>query len=388
MSFFSGFAGVPYWRLSSFYFFYFALVGALSPFFSLYLADIGLAAYAIGLVNAVLMGTKIIAPNIWGWLCDRTGQRLRIITLGSLLSTVFFVGLFFSQSLIPLLVIVFFYSFFWNAILSQFDTHTIQCLQSSSDRYGHIRLWGSVGFIVAVAILGVLFDTVSIRYLIPIAWVLLLCIFFSCISLRDTSVKKASSTSTTSWRVIFRRPVVIAFFVSTFLLQLSFGAYYTFFSLYLESYDYSRTAIGLLWALGVVAEVILFLFIHRMMPKMGVTYLLFVSLLLTAIRWCVIAFFADTLWIVIVSQAIHAFSFGAAHAASIELIRQFFKGHHAGQGNALYSSLTYGIGGAIGALGSGLLWDVDPQLLFVVSGIAVFIAAAVTAIFLCGKKCD
>jgi PPP family 3-phenylpropionic acid transporter len=387
MSFFSGFVGIPYWRLSSFYFFYFALVGALSPFFSLYLADIGLAAYAIGLVNAVLMGTKIIAPNIWGWLCDRTGQRLRIITIGSALSTVFFTGLFFSQSLISLLIIVFCYSFFWNAILAQFDTHTIQCLQSKSDRYGHIRLWGSVGFIVAVAILGVFFDAFSIRYLIPISWVLLLCIFISCVSLRGAPTKKVSP-SPVSWRVLFRRPAVIAFFVSAFLLQLSFGAYYTFFSLYLESYHYSRTTIGLLWALGVVAEVILFLYIHRIMPKMGVAYLLCVSLLLTGIRWWVIAFFADTLWVIIVSQAIHAFSFGAAHAASIELIRQFFKGSHAGQGNALYSSLTYGIGGAIGALGSGLLWEIDPQLLFIVSGVAVFLATAVAGIFLCGKKLD
>ena len=387
MSFFTGFVGIPYWRLSSFYFFYFALVGALSPFFSLYLADIGLAAYAIGLVNAVLMGTKILAPNVWGWLCDRTGQRLRIITLGSFLSAIFFAGLFFSQSLVPILIIVFCYSFFWNAILAQFDTHTIQCLHAQSHRYGHIRVWGSVGFIVAVVLLGVLFDSYSIRYLIPISWVLLLFIGASCMSLRDAPSTIAQSAPI-SWVALFRRPPVIAFFVSAFLLQLSFGAYYTFFSLYLESYHYSRTAIGLLWALGVLAEVILFLLIHRIMPKMGVAYLLFISLLLTAIRWWLIAFFADILWVVIVSQAIHALSFGAAHATSIELIRQFFTGSRAGQGNALYSSLTYGIGGAIGALGSGMLWGINPQLLFVVSGIAVFIAAVVTGIFLCGKPLD
>ena len=76
-------AGIPYWRLSGFYLFYFALVGALNPYLGLYLSDIGLAAYAIGLVNAVLMGTKIVVPNLWGWLCDHTGKRLLIITLGS-----------------------------------------------------------------------------------------------------------------------------------------------------------------------------------------------------------------------------------------------------------------------------------------------------------------
>lgn len=385
MPFFTGFTDVPYWRLSGFYFFYFALVGALSPFFSLYLSDIGLAAYAIGLVNAVLMGTKIIAPNVWGWLCDYTGQRLRVIRIGSFLSMVFFSGLFFYQSLLSILIIVFFYSFFWNAILSQFDTVTIQYLQQQSERYGHVRLWGSMGFIVSVTALGIAFDYFSIRYLIIISWILLLFIWLNCLSLHDRSLPSRPA-SHESWLNLLKRPPVIAFFVATFLLQLSFGAYYTFFSLYLESYDYSRTSIGLLWALGVVAEVILFLYIHRLMPKIGVGYLLFLSLLLTAIRWVVVAFFADNLWIIILAQAIHAFSFGAAHAASIELIRQFFVGKHAGQGNALYSSLTYGVGGAIGALSSGFLWEVNPQLLFIMSGVAVFLAAAIAWCFLCERK--
>lgn len=383
MLFFTGFGNVPYWRLSGFYFFYFALVGALSPFLGLYLADIGMAAYAIGLVNAVLMGTKIVAPNLWGWLCDRTGKRLRIITLGSFLATVFFAGLFFTHALIPILLITFFYSFFWNAVLSQFDTVTIQYLHGQSHRYSHIRLWGSVGFIVAVALLGVLFDDFSIRYLIPIAWVLLLLIAINCALLKDAP-SPPRQASGTHWMGLFKRPTVVAFFIAVFLLQFSFGAYYTFFSLYLESYHYSRTAIGLLWALGVLAEVILFLWVHRIMPKMGVAYLLCASLLLTAIRWFLIAFFTDLLWVVILAQCIHAFSFGAAHAASIELIRVFFQGKHAGQGNALYSSLTYGIGGALGALGSGLLWDINPQLLFMVSGVAVLFAAIVVWRYLCG----
>lgn len=384
MPFFTGFTDVPYWRLSGFYFFYFALVGALSPFFSLYLSDIGLAAYAIGLVNAVLMGTKIIAPNVWGWLCDYTGQRLRIIRIGIFLSMIFFIGLFFYDSILPLVIIVFFYSFFWNAILSQFDTVTIQYLQQQSERYGHVRLWGSVGFIFSVTALGITFDYFSIRYLIIISWVLLLLIWLNCLSLHDRTLPP-QPVSHDSWLSLLQRPSVIAFFVATFLLQLSFGAYYTFFSLYLEIYHYSRTAIGLLWALGVVAEVILFLYIHRLMPKIGVGYLLFLSLLFTAIRWLIVAFFADTLWIIILAQAIHAFSFGAAHAASIELIRQFFVGNHVGQGNALYSSLTYGLGGAIGALGSGFLWEMNPQLLFIMSGVAVFFAAAIAWYFLCIK---
>lgn len=376
-------ARIPYWRLSGFYFFYFALVGALSPFLGLYLSDIGFTAYAIGLVNAVLMGTKIVAPNLWGWLCDYTGKRLLIILLGSGLASVFFAGLFFWQDLLPILVITFLYSFFWNAVLSQFDTVTIQYLGKDSHRYSQIRVWGSIGFIFSVTLLGFLFDLFSIRYLIPIAWVLLILITINCLFLSEPPVSQKIRSSV-SCKTIVKQPAVIAFFAAVFLLQLSFGAYYTFFSLYLESYGYSRTMIGLLWALGVLAEVLLFLFIHRLMPAVGVSVLLFWSLLLTSLRWFLTAFFADHLWVIIIAQAIHAFSFGAAHAASIELIRQFFTGKNAGQGNALYSSVTFGVGGAIGAVGSGLLWSVNPQLLFVIAAAILLIAAVIARMGLYG----
>ncbi|MGS2717078.1 MFS transporter [Eionea flava] len=376
---------LPYWRLSGFYFFYFALVGALSPFLSLYLADIGLTAYAIGLVNAVLMGTKIGAPNIWGWLCDRTGRRLLIISVGAGLATLFFTGLFFWKNLIPILIVTFLYSFFWNAVLSQFDTVTIQYLGKKSHHYSRIRVWGSIGFIVAVVALGFLFDHLSIRYLIPIAWVLLLLISLNCLLLKEAPVRVAAS-SNVSCRFILRQPAVIAFFAAAFLLQLSFGAYYTFFSLYLDSYGYTRTSIGLLWALGVAAEVALFLVIHRLMPAMGVSYLLFWSLLLTSFRWFITGMFADHLWVMIIAQGIHALSFGAAHAASIELIRQFFAGKNAGQGNALYSSMTFGVGGAIGAVASGYLWEISPQWLFIGAGGVLLVAAIVAWLGLCGDS--
>ncbi len=373
---------IPYWRLSAFYFFYFALVGALNPYFGLYLSDIGFTAYAIGLVNAVLMGTKIVAPNVWGWLCDYTGKRLQIITAGSFLALVFFSGLFFWQTLAPILLVTFLYSFFWNAVISQFDTVTIQYLKTNSDRYSHVRLWGSIGFIISVVILGGLFDFFSIQYLIPIAWVLLLLIWLSCCSVKDPG-KPAAVADVRHWWQLLRRRSVIAFLIAAFLLQLSFGAYYTFFSLYLELYHYSRTTIGLLWAVGVLAEVVLFLKMHRVMSQLGVEKLFFWSLLLTGIRWLMLAFFPECPALILVSQLIHALSFGAAHAACIELIRQYFKGCHAGQGNALYSSMTFGVGGALGAIGSSLLWEISPPWLFICGAIVVFIAAVVVRIYLC-----
>jgi PPP family 3-phenylpropionic acid transporter len=380
-------AGIPYWRLSSFYFFYFALVGALSPFFSLYLHDIGLTAQAIGSVNAVILGTKIIAPNLWGWLCDRTGKRLRIISIGSFFALMCFGGLFYWKTLLPILFVTFIYSFFWNAVLSQFETVTIQYLKKDSHRYSQVRLWGSVGFIATVIILGWLFDSVSIEYLIPIAWVLLLLVWLSTLTLNEPPID-VRERAEIHWLIILKKPAIICFFIATFLLQFSFGAYYTFFSLHLESFNYSRTSIGLLWALGVFCEVILFAFIHRFMTKKNVLKIFFWSLLLTGFRWLVIAFFTDSVALMILVQTIHALSFGACHAACIELIRQFFRDSNIGQGQALYSALTFGFGGAIGAMSGGFLWDISSQLLFSVSAVAVFIAAAIVWFGLCRADID
>ena len=375
-------AGIPYWRLSSFYFFYFALVGALSPYFSLYLNDIGLTAQAIGTVNAVIMGTKIIAPNVWGWLCDHTGKRLKIISIGSFFAVMFFSGLFYWQTLLPILIVTFLYSFFWNAVLSQFDTVTLVYLKKDSHRYSQVRVWGSIGFIAVVILLGWLFDFVSIHYLIPIAWLLLLCVWLSTLTLTEPEPDKTSDNNG-DWVTLLKKPAIICFFIAAFLLQFSFGAYYSFFSLHLESFGYSRMSIGLLWALGVFCEVILFIVIHRFMVEKNVALLFFWSLMFTGFRWLMIAFFADNIGLMVIGQSIHALSFGACHAACIELIRRFFSQFNMGQGQALYSALSFGVGGALGAMTGGLLWGISPQLLFCVSAFAVFISAAIVWYSLC-----
>lgn len=377
--------GLPYWRLSGFYFFYFAVVGALNPYLGLYLSDVGLNAHAIGMVNGVLMGTKIIAPNFWGWLCDKTGQRLRIITVGSFMACVFFAGLFWWQTLWPILVLTLFYSFFWNAVLAQFDALTIERLGKSSHRYSQIRVWGSVGFIAAVVSLGWLFDRYPIAYLIPITWLFLLLIALTCLSIPKSKIEPPRSQSG-AWWLLLKKPAVLAFFISAFLLQFSFGAYYSFFSLHLEQIGYSRTTIGMLWALGVLAEVILFLGIHRFIQRWIVSRLLFWSLFFTAIRWLLIAFYSDNVSILILAQIIHALSFGGAHAASVELVRRFFKGRHAGQGQALYSAVTFGLGGASGAIISGYLWFQGAAVLFSLSAALVFLGAIIIRLGLWERK--
>ncbi len=143
-------AGVPYWRLSGFYFFYFALLGTWLPYWALYLKSLAFSSSEIGVLTALVMGTKIIAPNVWGWLADRYGRRIRIIRWGAFLSLLAFSGVYLRQDFWWLALVVVSYSFFWNAVLAQFDVVTLSHLAGRYARYSQIRVWGSVGFIVAV----------------------------------------------------------------------------------------------------------------------------------------------------------------------------------------------------------------------------------------------
>lgn len=371
---------LPYWRLSSFYFFYFAVVGAMIPYWGVYLKSLGYSSQDVGIISAIILGTRIIAPNFWGWLADKTQQRLRIIRQGSALACVFFAGVLINQHYSWLVLVISLYTFFWHAVLPQFEVITLSYLGNQYQRYGQIRLWGSLGFMAAVVGLGLLFDFLPIRFL-PIAILsFLMLIWLSSLSLKAVPVQKTHESSQGFLSLVFQ-PAIICFLLASFLLQLSHGPYYTFYSLYLqEHYNYSSTATGLLWALGVLAEVAIFLVMPKIMHRFDVRSLLLATFLITAFRWYLIGYCANWLWVLLFAQLLHAVSFGIAHSASIEIVRTQFKGAHQGQGQALYSSLSFGAGGAVGALIGGLLWDHSASLTFLVASLSS-VGAFVIAFF-------
>jgi len=370
-------AGIPYWRLSAFYFFYFAVLGALVPYWPVFLKEQGFSPQVIGILSAILLGTKIIAPNIWGWLADHTGKRMQIIRFGSLVAFLSFSGIYFDSGLLWIGIVILIFSFFWNAVLAQFEVVTLDYLHKKPEVYSRVRLWGSVGFIVAVAGLGFVFEYLTVNYLPAFMLLGLGLIWVSSLTVSAAPRHYEEDRSVSIWGVL-QKPEVICFFVVCFLMQISHGPYYTFFSLYMEQYGYSKISIGELWALGVLAEVILFWYMHRLMPQWGVRFWLLLSLFLTTIRWVLLAYFPDNLWIMLFSQCLHAFSFGSFHATAIELVRRFFSAHHAGRGQALYSSMSYGAGSALGALLSGYLWVWNQEYTFLLaalsSGAAMVIA--------------
>ncbi|MBE9562808.1 MAG: MFS transporter, partial [Proteobacteria bacterium] len=222
---------------------------------------------------------------------------------------------------------------------------------------GIIRLWGSVGFIITVMLFGWLFQYISIT-LLPIFLIgLFACIWLTSLLIPERAVTN-SSISTESFYQILKRPTVIALFVSCFLMQLSHGPYYTFYSIYLNEHGYSSSMIGSLWALGVAAEIGIFLIMHQLFAKFNISNLFTLSFAITAIRWLLIGYYIESVTLVIFAQLLNAASFGLYHAVAMQLIRQHFPDNHQGKAQAFYGSFSFGAGGAIGSLISGYTWEI------------------------------
>jgi len=347
---------MPYWRLSGFYLFYFALLGALVPYWGLFLRERGFDAVAIGELMAILMATKIVAPNVWGWLGDHLGHRMRIVRIASLVSMLVFAGMFWVHSFWAIALVMTLYSFFWNASLPQFEVVTFSYLKERAARYARIRVWGSIGFIITVVVLGWLVEWRGPEAVLPAVLSIFVAIWVSSLLVRDPD-PEPHLHDPRSLASILKRPAIIGFFLAVFLMQVSHGPYYAFYSIYMKDHGYSATLIGQLWALGVLAEVGLFMVMHRLLGKFGARRVLVASLLLAALRWLLIGEFADSLAVLLVAQLLHAATFGTFHAASIHLVNQYFRGRHKGRGQALYSSVSFGAGGALGSLASGYAWQ-------------------------------
>ena len=318
---------MPYWRLSGFYFFYFASLGVLIPYWGLYLKSLGFTAAAIGTMMAIIMATKIISPNIWGWVADHTGKRMAVVRLGGLLSVIAFAGVFISQEYWWLVIVMMLFSFFWNATLPQLEATTFSHLGEHTHRYSSVRLWGSIGFIVAVWIIGQQLDGSKISYLPMILMGLFIGIWGSSLVVPE-EVAGHLHIIHEPLRDVLKRPKVMGLLVICFLMQMGHGPYYTFYSIYMQDYGYSLSFIGFLWAFSVFAEVLIFMSMHKLVPRFGLRRLLIASLLLATCRWFIVALFPMSMSLMVSAQILHAATFGVYHAVAIQLIHHYFVGKH------------------------------------------------------------
>ncbi len=345
-----------YLNLSAFYFFYFAYLGAFAPFFALYLTSVGMSAVEIGVLMALPQLTRIVAPHLWGWLADHGGKRLRIVRVAGAAGTLAFLGVFAGDSFAWLFVVLLAMTFFWSAALPLVEATTLSHLGDETTRYGRIRVWGSVGFIAAVVAVGYLLDAVSPRAVLWVILGLMAGMLLLSWLVHEAPVSPHADDDLPVWQVV-RQPAVLAIILASALMAAAHGPYYTFYTIHLVDHGYSKALAGWLWALGVICEIGVFVWMSHLYRAYTLRQILMVSTLLAALRFGIIGWGADSMVLLLAAQTLHAASFGSFHAAAIGVVHQLFRGRHQARGQALYGSLAYGCGGAIGGLVSGYAWD-------------------------------
>jgi PPP family 3-phenylpropionic acid transporter len=355
---------LPYWRLSFYYFFYFAFIGVFSPYFTLYLQSLAISAADIALLMSQMQLMRLVAPAFWGWLADKRGHQVDIIRLSGLCGCIGFIGFFLTDQFIQLFIPMTLMAFFWSAALPLVESLTFSHLAEESHRYSRIRVWGSVGFIVAVLLGGALLDHLPIGDVPAMVFVVLLGILVMAFRLPEgRQVVTASPESTNpaaplaSLRSVVANQQVWMLLVACFLMSSAHGVYYVFYSIHLDNLGYSKGMIGLLWSLGVLVEIGLFMVMAPLMQRYSLRALLLATYAVAVVRFLMIGWCAESLLLLVIAQAMHGLTFGVHHAAAIAAVNEWFPRHVHARGQALYSSISFGGGGLFGGIVSGLVWD-------------------------------
>jgi PPP family 3-phenylpropionic acid transporter len=336
------------------YFFYFGVLGIYLPYFNLYCYHLDFSGFQIGIMSAVRTVTTVLFPIFWGAVADRFQIRKPIYILCNFISCLIWSFFLFTTDFKLMLLICIFYGIFYSPVISFLEAFTMDILGKEKKQYGRIRVWGSINFITFVVLIGRLIDLQSIDIIIP--YILIgsaLQALFS-FSIPDTGRTLKGSFGPGA-RVLLE-PRLLIFLTAAFLMLFSHGTYYGFFSIHLENLGYGKTFIGITWALASVAEIFTMMKSDTIFQKISIEKVLRISFGVAALRWLILCY-TDSAAIILLSQILHAITYGAFHIASILYIDRLIPPEAKTFGQAVNNAVTYGLGMTVGFLVSGIFYD-------------------------------
>jgi len=364
------------WAFGSFFFLYFAYVGLVSPYASLFFLDRGFNVIEIAVLMSMLQITRIVGPFSWGWLSDYLSNRVGIIRFCACLAALVFVCIFFLNSYLAFFVWMFVLHTILSSLMPLGESATVHALfkdNSFDKRYGRLRLWGSIGFIAMVLVAGELFQRKGIELYPIVGMIVLSLLALITFLLHEPKMERRKMVKGELLVVLFN-PDVRWFLLSGFFMIFAHAALYVFYSLYLSNLGYNKFQIGLFWALGVFAEVIFFYFQSKVLSRLDAEVVLQASFGVGVVRFALIALYPLTP-VLIFAQILHAGSFAAHHSAATKLLQRWFTGPLQARGQALMATISYGLGGTLGGLCAGWIWDAfQPRDVFVMSALACGLA--------------
>lgn len=360
---------------------YFASIGLFNPYAPLWFQSLGYSTLAIGAIASLQSWTRVVAPYGWSWLGDHwhQGQRrhllLRIASGLTLLSAL---GLLVTREYAAVAVVVTLVYLANAGVMPLTEAALAQRLATAGGldvgRYGRVRAWGSLGFIVVVVVSGALLQWVGIAALPWLTVVLLSALLLASWRLPPAppAVPAAPTAAAPGVWAVLRQPAIAWFFAGTVLTVLAHTSLYAFLSLYLVDLGYGKSAVGALWAVSVAAEIAFFWTQAHWFSRWNAQTWLLVAAAVAALRFTAMALLGGSAVVLVLTQATHAVTFAAHHAACIATVDRNFPGRLRGRGQALYSTLGYGVSGVLGGLAGGAFsqrWGFP----------AVFAAAALVA---------
>ncbi|MBN2870073.1 MAG: MFS transporter [Campylobacterales bacterium] len=351
--------------IAAFYFFYFALIGVHIIFVPKLLSQVGYDPLQIGIIFASAPLVRFAIPFLFlrGFRLDQRTFFAALFLMGSSAAG-FYPAL---EHFWPLLTVNILFGIGLALILPYIEVTALESI--GKERYGRIRLFGSVGFIAVSLVLVEYLSTpyVGIGFLIAMALVTL--VFGALIGLRQRHTAASEcGEELCRFSVADHLPLWIGFF----LMQVSFGPFYNFFTIYTTDHGVSLGTTVWLWSFGVIAEIVMFYFQGPLL-RGNLLRLLQITAALTALRWLIVALFPSTVPMLYASQVLHAFSFALFHSAAIALLFHLYSARRLSQ--QFFFGISYGLGGFVGALGAGVLYQYTPPLLFVGGAVAAAGAA-------------
>jgi PPP family 3-phenylpropionic acid transporter len=379
---------VPFGALS---FAYHASIGLFNPYAPLWFQALGFSTLAIGTIASLQSWTRVVAPYAWSWLGDhwqRGTQRVELLRIATVLIVLASLGLLWLRDFTAVALVVFLIYLANGAVMPLSEATVTQRLTSEKGldvgRYGRVRVWGSLGFIVAVSLFGALLQTTGIAafpaFLTGLVALLALAAWRLPRHGTDSPGPQGHSGAGV-WQAL-RQPVVAWFFAGVFFTVLAHTSLYVFLSLYLDAQGYSKSAVGAMWAVSVAVEIAFFWTQGHWFARWSAHTWLLAAAVVSVLRFGAMATLGSSVVLLVVTQSLHAVTFAAHHAACTSLVDRHFAGRLRGRGQALYSMLGYGLSGVIGGVGGGAIsqrWGFE----------AVFAAAALVALaaVLCCWRC-
>ena len=340
--------------LASFYFFYFSIVGVYIIFMPKVLSNFSYSAEEIGIIFAAAPLVRFILPMLF---IKGISLNRRVFNLSLVVMVLSAISLYLCIDNFYLLLASNIGLGIGMSLALPF-IEVISLEEIGKERYGKIRLFGSVGFMLVALVLVKLFaDKYSALYFLIVLSVVTAIVAFviggHSSQHRDTKEEKIQNDITLlqDWKL----------WAGLVFMQLSFGAFYNFFTIYTTDNGISLQTTIYLWNFGVLIEILMLYFQGGLLQK-NLLVILQITTLLTTFRWFLVFMFPSNLPILYFSQSIHAFSFALFHSAAIAYLFHLYK--HKALAQQFFSGLSYGLGGLGGALLSGYIYEYIPEYLF------------------------